>query len=97
MLKDAVDDTADTEGRLDNMRGELLFLSRGRVLRKADHLSSQGEFLFIGGDRDSVSFGNLCGESLLYLFLCLLEELNDVLLVLLELLSDDLLVQSCDS
>ena len=93
MLEDTVDDTANTERGLDNMRSVLFFLCRGGLLVEADHLSGQHVFLLVGGNGDSFSIRNLGSESLLLLLLGLFKESDHVLLILLERLTDDLLVE----
>ena len=93
MLEDTVDDTADTEGWLDDVRSVLFLLCRGRLLVEADHFSGQHVFLLVGGNGDGFSIGNLGSESLLLLLLSLLKESDHVLLILLERLTDDLLVE----
>ena len=93
VLEDAVDNTADTEGRLDDVRSELLLLGHARFLREVDHLPRQAVLLLVCGDRDGLSLGDLRSQALLGLVRGLLEEVDHIFLVLFEGLTDDLLVE----
>ena len=93
MLKDAIDDATDTEGRLDYVRSVLLFLCRAGLFCEAYHLPSQGVLLLVGCDRDCLRIGDLLSESFLGFLVGCLEKLNHCLLVFLKGFSNDLLVK----
>mmetsp|Transcript_37929 Transcript_37929/g.46221 ORF Transcript_37929/g.46221 Transcript_37929/m.46221 type:complete len:253 (+) Transcript_37929:740-1498(+) len=98
MLEHTVDDAADTKGRLDDVRHELLLLSVLGLGGEADHFTRQLELLaFLGRDLDGLSLGDLGSEGSLGLLVSVLKEIDDELLLLLELLADDLLVENGDS
>lgn len=87
MLEDAVNDTANTEGRLDDVRDKLLFLSRVRLLLKANHLASELELFTLSRDLDSLRLSDLGGKALSDVFISVLEEIDNKLLLFLELLA----------
>lgn len=94
VLKDTVDDTADTEGRLDDVRHELLLLCDLSLGREADHLASEHELLaLLSSDGDRLLFTDLRSKTSFGLFISILEEVDDKFLLLLELLSDNFLVE----
>ena len=104
MLKNAVNDAADTERRLDNMRHKLLFLRLLCLRLEGDHFARENELLAIfTGDRDRLLLGDSLGQVSLRLLIGLLEVVDHLLLVFLELLADYLFVQDwhrlgdCDS
>ena len=93
VLEDTVDDTANTERRLDDMRDELLFLSDLGLLSESNHLAGKDEFLLASSDGDGLVLSDGGSESFLDIVGSLLEEGHDKGLFLLELLAEDLLVE----